>query len=216
MRQMMPVLAAILAVAGGLGQARAQGGRAGLFDYYVLSLSWSPDWCALVGDARHDPQCRPGLGLGFTLHGLWPQFERGYPSLCHSAQRDPSRAQTAAMADVMGSSGLAWHEWKMHGRCSGLSAADYFAKARAAYQSITIPPVLRKLRRDVKLPAAVVEQAFVEANPGLTPAMITITCDQGMIQEARVCLTRDLQPRPCGTDAARDCRMTNALMDGVR
>ena len=196
--------------------ASAEGERAGVFDYYVLSLSWSPTFCALDGDARGEDQCDPRHDFGFTLHGLWPQYEFGWPSYCRTGARDATRAETRAMADIMGSAGLAWYEWKKHGRCSGLSAADYFETSRQAYEGIVIPDVFRALRQDVTLPASVVEEAFVEANPGLDAAMITITCDAGPIEEARICLTKELAPRPCGLDAARDCRMRDALMEAVR
>lgn len=196
--------------------AHAGGDEAGDFDYYVLSLGWSPTWCALTGDARHDDQCDARHDFSFTLHGLWPQHELGWPSDCRTGARDPSRRETADMADIMGSGGLAWHEWKTHGRCSGLAVADYFALSRKAYAGIVLPPVLAQLDRDVKLPARVVEDAFIEANPGLERNMITITCEAGRIDEARICLTRDLTPRPCGEDTVRDCRMSDALMEKVR
>ncbi|MEZ5887769.1 MAG: ribonuclease T2 [Paracoccaceae bacterium] len=196
--------------------ARAEGDRAGDFDYYILSLGWSPGWCALEGDARGDRQCDAGRGFGFTLHGLWPQYEEGWPSYCRSVMREATRAETAAMADIMGSAGLAWHEWKKHGRCSGLSARDYFARSRAAYQAVTIPAALRDLARDIRLPTTVVEDAFIEANPGLEPGMITVTCAGDRIDEVRICLDPDLGFRACAPDAARDCRRQDALMDKVR
>jgi ribonuclease T2 len=196
--------------------ARAEGEQAGAFDYYVLSLGWSATWCSLTGDARNDPQCDDGRGFTFTLHGLWPQFEDGWPSYCRTPQRDPSRSQTAAMADIMGGAGLAFYQWKKHGRCSGLAAADYFALSRKAYLAVSIPDVLSGLARDVELPASVVEDAFLEANPRLSPDMITITCEAGMIDEVRLCLAPDLTPRRCGTDVIRDCQLTDALMEAVR
>jgi ribonuclease T2 len=196
--------------------AGADGERAGDFDYYVMALSWSPNWCSLTGDGRGDPQCDAGRGLTFTLHGLWPQYESGYPSDCRSGARDPSRGQTGAMADIMGGAGLAFHEWKKHGRCAGLAAQDYFALARRAYDSIAIPQVFIDLDQEVALPASVVEDAFLEANPGLARDQITITCDQGMIQEARICLTKDLTLRRCGDDVIRDCQMQDAAMEAVR
>ncbi len=196
--------------------AQAENERAGDFDYYVMALSWSPTWCALTGDARNDPQCDPREAFSFVLHGLWPQYERGYPSYCRTPQRDPSRAQSAAMEDIMGSDGTAWYQWKKHGRCAGLPATDYYGAMRKAYASVAIPEVFTNLTRDVRLPASVVEEAFLEANPEMTPDMVTVTCDQGRIQEVRICLNKDLTPRVCGADVARDCRMKNALMDGVR
>ncbi len=196
--------------------AVAEGERAGAFDYYVMALTWSPNWCALTGDERDDDQCDARHNHSFTLHGLWPQYEAGWPSYCRTDARDPSRAQTAAMVDIMGSGGLAWHQWKKHGRCSGLAARDYLDLSRRAYDSVTIPDVFRRLNRDIRLPARVVEEAFLEANQSLQPDGITVTCQDGMIQEVRICLTRDLAPRPCGADAVRDCRQTDAVMEAVR
>lgn len=123
---------------------------------------------------------------------------------------------TADMADVMGTPGLAWHQWKKHGTCSGLSAAEYYALSRQAYAQIVRPPVFRKLDRTVKLPASVVEDAFLKANPNLEPDMLTITCKDGHIQEARLCLSRDLEPVPCGQDVVRDCRMKDAVFTPMR
>lgn len=198
------------------GAARAEGERAGDFDYYVMSLSWSAAWCALEGDARGDPQCDAGRDLTFVLHGLWPQYEQGYPSYCRTGERDPTRGETAAMADIMGGSGLAFYQWKKHGRCSGLSATDYYRTARKAFQSVRIPDLFAKVSKPLELPASVIEDAFLEANPGLKRDQITITCDQGLIQEARICLTPDLGFRSCGSDAVRDCRLTDAILEPVR
>jgi ribonuclease T2 len=196
--------------------ARAEGEAAGDFDYYVMSLSWSAAWCALEGDDRNDPQCDIGRGLTFILHGLWPQFEEGWPSFCRTVERDPSRVQTAAMADIMGGSGLAFYQWKKHGRCSGLSAEGYYRAAREAYGSIRIPELFARVGQPLTLPASVIEAAFLEANPDLQRDQITITCKDGLIQEARICLSRDLAPRRCGPDVIRDCRLSDAVLEPVR
>lgn len=194
----------------------ADGERGGDFDYYVLSLSWSPTWCALEGDAEDSPQCDADRDFGWVLHGLWPQHEEGWPSFCRTVERDPTRRETAAMADIMGTGGLAWYQWRKHGRCAGLPPERYFALARDAYESVTRPEVFRRLDRAVRLPASVVEEAFLEANPEWGPDTVTITCREGRIQEARVCLTTDLDPRPCGEDVVRDCRMQDALFEPIR
>jgi ribonuclease T2 len=196
--------------------ARAEGDVAGDFDYYVMALSWSAAWCALEGDAHDDPQCDDGRGLTFILHGLWPQHEAGWPSFCRTAERDPSRSQTAAMADIMGGAGLAFYQWKKHGRCSGLSAESYYRTARQAFASIVVPDLFAQVERPLTLPASVIEDAFLEANPGLTRDQITITCNNGLIEEARICLTRELAPRRCGEDAIRDCRLKDAVLEPVR
>jgi ribonuclease T2 len=200
----------------GFGVARAEGERAGDFDYYVMALSWSANWCARTGDARRDLQCDAGRGLTFVLHGLWPQYDRGWPSYCRTGAADPSRADTAAVADVFGGGGAAFYQWKKHGRCSGLAARDYFSLARQAFEGIAISPVFPQINRDLRVPAEVIEGAFLEANPRLSRDMVTVTCQSGMIQEVRICLTRDLDPRRCGADVIRDCTLTDAVLEAVR
>ncbi|MBW7921534.1 MAG: ribonuclease T2 [Rubellimicrobium sp.] len=192
-------------------------GRAGDFDYYVLSLTWSPNWCTLEGDATSSPECDGSRDLGWTLHGLWPEYDSGgWPQDCLSPWPAPSRRLTGEMADIMGSGGLAWYQWRKHGACAGLPAGDYFAQARAAHDMIVKPPLLDALERDVRLPARLIEEAFLDANPQLSPQGITVTCRAGMIQEVRICLTPDLEPRDCAPDAARDCTLGDALFQPIR
>jgi ribonuclease T2 len=209
----MPWVPALLSAALLFGRPAWAEDEAGAFDYYVLSLSWSPSFCAIEGEARGNPQCdRP---LGWVLHGLWPQYERGWPSNCRTPERNPSRAETAAMADIMGTAGLAWHQWNKHGRCSGLSSKDYFALSRLAYEQVNRPQILRDLERSVTLPTTLIEEAFLKENPDWSADMLTITCKEGRIQEARLCLTRALEPRVCGADVIRDCGMRDALFDPI-
>lgn len=211
MRWLTGVVLALLAA----GSLRADGERAGDFDYYVLALSWSPAWCALEGEARGAEQCAENAAFGWVLHGLWPQYEEGWPAWCRASARNPSRRETAAMADIMGSAGAAWHQWKKHGRCTGLDPADYFALSRLAWERIGKPEVFRRLDRAVKLPASVVEEAFLKANPALSPAAVTVTCKAGRIHEVRICLTRELEPRACSADVARDCALSDALLEPI-
>lgn len=196
------------------GAAPALADEPGDFDYYVLALSWSPTWCAIEGEAEGAAQCdRP---LGWTLHGLWPQHERGWPSDCRSAFPDPTRAEAAAMVDIMGSAGLARHQWRRHGTCTGLSPRDYLRLSRLAYEDAAIPDAFERLPDAVALPAALVEEAFLRENPDLVADGVTVTCEAGRIQEVRLCLTRELEPRACAPDARRDCAQDDAIMEPVR
>ena len=210
MRHLPAMLAALM-----LG-GPAWADTAGDFDYYVLALSWTPNWCADEGDDRRDARCERGAGMGWGLHGLWPQYEQGWPSYCRTPHRDPTRAETVAMGQFMGSSGLAWHQWQKHGRCSGLSAQDYFVASARAMGKVKLPAVFGEIAKSVKLPAKVVEEAFLEANPDLTREMVTVTCKDRAVQEVRICLTRDLEPRRCGADVIRDCTLKDARLDPVR
>jgi len=207
----MRVLIALLCFLPALGLAKGE--RAGDFDYYVAALSWSPNWCALEGEAKNSPQC--DQDFGWVLHGLWPQYERGWPSYCPTTERNPSHAMTADMADIMGTSGLAWHQWNKHGVCTGLSASAYFDLSREAYGQINRPDVFRKLPRDIHIPASVIEEAFLKENPAIAPDGFTVTCKAGMIQEVRVCLDKDLSPRRCGRDVIKDCTLKDAVFEAI-
>lgn len=202
----MRVMLGAAALALAATAARAEGERAGDFDYYVMALSWSANWCATTGDGRDDPQCDAGRGIEFVLHGLWPQYEEGWPSFCRTGERDPSRAETAAQADLFGGAGSAFYQWKKHGRCSGLSAAAFYDTARRAFGRVTVPEVFEDLPRRIDLPASVVEDAFLEVNPDLPPEAAVVTCREGLVQEVRICLTKELDFRPCGEDVGRVCR----------
>ena len=153
---------------------------------------------------------------GFILHGLWPQNAEGWPSYCRANYRAPSRTMTGAMSDIMGSGGLAWHQWKKHGTCSGLSAAEYYATSRKVYVTFKRPEILRKLDKPVHLPASVIKDAFLEANPTLKADQITIICKQNYIQEVHICLTKEFAFRRCGRDVIRDCKATNATLNPIR
>src|SRR5271165_4090218 len=119
----------------------------GDFDYYILSLSWAPDFCARP-DVQKDPrECGPGRHLGFVVHGLWPQLDDGgHPSQCAPARPVAQDIVQRALALIPGE-GLIQHEWRDHGTCSGLAAAAYFDTVRRAYENIVIPPDFKSLNR---------------------------------------------------------------------
>jgi ribonuclease T2 len=187
----------------------------GDFDFYVLALSWSPSYCAF--DEDPDPsQCRTG-SRGFIVHGLWPQYERGYPSSCPSSM--PRRVPdgiVASLRDIMPSGGLVGHEWRTHGLCTGLYANDYFTLVRRAFQRIRIPEQFAGPSRDQTLTPAAIESAFAAANPGLSPAGMSTDCEDGHFNELRICLDRQLNFRRCVEIDRRSCRTSAITVPAVR
>ena len=179
------------------------GAQGGSFDYYVLALSWTPSWCAREGDARDAPTCAPGAGVGWSVHGLWPQNDDGtWPEYCPTPHRNPSRAQTAAQAGLFGSGGAAWHQWNKLGSCSGLSAPDYYALTARARDPVALP-ALEDLRR---IATETLRKTILAANATHAEDSFVLTCRQGALDELRLCLTHNLTPRPCDARlAARAC-----------
>jgi ribonuclease T2 len=180
------------------------GAPTGNFDFYVLALSWSPGFCDSVGGS-HD-QCEPGKGLGFVVHGLWPQFERGFPSDC-DGPRAPSRIALEKAIGVFPDERLARYEWRKHGTCSGRSPSDYFADVVRAREAVTIPSLFVKPTRDQTFTPIDIERAFYDANPRLRPGMMAVSCRRNVFEEVRVCLSKDLREfRACPEVAQRGCR----------
>ena len=192
--------------------------RAGQFDSYLLALSWIPAYCAEDGDERDDPRCRDGAGLGWAVHGLWPQYDDGgWPEYCATTQRDPSRRETAEQTALFGTSGSAWHQWNKHGRCTGLSAANYYRLVQTALDRVTLPEVFGGITRELSVDPDVVEAAFIEANPALTPDRIVTSCPGGEMVELRICLSRSLEPVDCAPALTRrECSRSSALFLPVR
>ncbi len=185
------------------------------FDFYVLSLSWSPTWCAGNDAAGKTQQCRRGENNGFIVHGLWPQNDRGYPEFCSS--REPDRVPEnlgRTVLDIIPSMGLVGHQWRKHGSCSGLGQKDYFAVTRAAFERIRIPA--EPQRGGTRLAPDAVEQAFIAANPGLDRKGVAVTCEDGRLAEVRICMTPDLSFRPCPEVDRAACRAKSIEQPPIR
>ncbi|AZN72427.1 ribonuclease [Georhizobium profundi] len=196
--------AALFAAVLPLAPAVAQD-RAGDFDFYVLSLSWSPTFCALDGRDNRQ-QCGSNADFGFIVHGLWPQYEQGFPEFCETRHDDRvPRELGQDYFDIMPSMGLIGHQWRKHGSCTGLSPEEYLELTRDAYERIQIPDELDG-RGPISLSPAEVETAFLDANPGLSEDGIAATCSAGALDEVRICLTKDLDFRACREVDARGCR----------
>ncbi len=183
-----------------VASACARGGAG--FDYYLLSLSWSPEYCAHSQRGGDEPQCR--RAFGFVAHGLWPQNEHGYPHDCPSGGW-VSEATIDRMLPIMPSRGLVIHEWRTHGACSGLPADAYFDQVGQAFGSIRIPAAYQSPRLPLQVSRLAVKRAFVDANPGLAAEDLALECGGGELREVRVCLTRQLKPRACGGDVRDRC-----------
>jgi ribonuclease T2 len=196
---------------------------AGDFDYYTLVLSWSPTHCIASESDRDEMQCErhDGQRYGFVVHGLWPQFEKGYPERCHTAWRPfVPEDIIASMRDIMPSRNLVIHEYKAHGTCSGLQPAPYFALARRAFAAIRIPDRYQNPFESQYVSAHELEGDLLRANPQLRPEMVAVSCGGpgNRLIDVRICLTKNGGPRPCGKNEnqMRLCRADQVLLPPVR
>jgi ribonuclease T2 len=186
------------------------------FDFYVLSLSWSPSYCEAEGEDANQQQCKAGRPYAFVVHGLWPQFEHGFPEDCPTDDPKVPNETVRSLYDLMPSAGLIRHEWTAHGACSGLSQSDYFGVLRSAREKIAIPEQFGHLDDYLTVAPGEVEAAFLKANDGMSANGIAVSCDKRFLREVRICLTKELAYRPCPEVDRRDCRLDKAVMPPVR
>jgi ribonuclease T2 len=212
----MLVLGALLGAAESPATAQGrQRGEPGQFDFYVLSLSWSPSFCETATGSARRQQCGP-RPYAFVVHGLWPQYERGFPESCQVPAPRLDHRIVSEMLDLMPARGLIYHEWDTHGTCSGLDQRAFFDTVRKARALVKIPAQFEDPQQPITVAPGQLVDAFVKANEGLTPAGITVDCDRKYLREVRVCMTRDLKFRDCGQSKARSCRSDSLLMPPVR
>ena len=195
---------------------------AGEFDYYAMVLSWSPSYCLSVGNKRRDPQCdRRGKRYSFVLHGMWPQYERGWPQNCRTRQRPyVDNRVIRSMLDIMPSKGLIIHEYKKHGTCSGFGPKGYYELARRLYNKIKIPARYRDTKNALFVTPDQLTTDFIRANPGLKPGNFAISCRRGnkRLREIRFCFARDGSFRVCGRNENRRkmCSVRKLYLPPVR
>lgn len=197
-------------------------GDAGGFDYYSLVLSWSPTHCDTPEGRDDHSQCAPrnGRRYAFILHGLWPQYERGYPEDCPARTTWVPQPVIDRMLDVMPSRGLIIHEYRKHGTCSGLSPEGYFETARKLYGSLKIPERFRNPTEAQFVSPGDVVAAFTAANPQLRADMIAVGCGgrDDRLREVRICFSKSGALQSCGANEAQRklCRSSRMHVPPVR
>ena len=191
--------------------------RPGQFDFYVLSLSWSPSFCEAAGERGTPPQqqcaARP---YSFVVHGLWPQYEHGFPEFCQVPAPRIDRSIVSTMLDLMPAPRLIFQQWDKHGTCSGLAPTAYFETVRKARALVKILAEFVGLKEMLTVTPDEVEEAFVNANPGLTRDAVSVTCDSRRLSEVRICVGKDFRFRACPDIDARACRRDKVVMPPMR
>ena len=191
----------------------------GDFDYWVMALSWSPDYCA-TNDYEDEQQCSIGKQLDFVLHGLWPQYEDGWPSYCTEEPHDYDLE--SEYAGLFPNDNLFRHEWEKHGTCSGLTPTGYFEWSETLKESLVIPLEYDSPLEPFRADAASLQDAFVSFNPTFSENAFAVYCSGSgrFLKEIYVCYEKDGDPRECSSDvlrkAAKSCGQTDFLVRNTR
>src|SRR6476620_9154121 len=159
------VFAGLIGIAGTASAQDRRQNAPGEFDFYVLSLSWSPSFCEEAAERGRTSniQCS-GRPYSFVVHGLWPQYENGFPEYCKRPAPRLNRNIVSSMLDLMPAPRLIFNEWDKHGTCSGLDSRNYFEMIRKARAAIKIPAEYLELSQAKTVAPGEVEEAFIKAN----------------------------------------------------
>ncbi|MGE0148290.1 MAG: ribonuclease T [Parvibaculaceae bacterium] len=213
----------LLALAGltiAAAAASARGPSSGNFDYYVLSLSWSPTYCGSQAGRGDRQQCGTGRAYAFVVHGLWPQYERGWPENCRSRETWVPDETIDAMLDIMPSKKLIIHEWRKHGGCSGLRMQSYFQMIRDLFGTLRIPARYLSPQAVIMTTPEELVGDFVKTNRDLTSDMLSVQCGNSRgsarLAELRICFGKDGRLRSCGVNERRQCRARSLVLPPVR
>ena len=215
-------LVVLAALTGMAGKASAQDRRQnepGQFDVYVLSLSWSPSFCEEASERGNEGRSRAQCGgrpFSFVVHGLWPQYEHGFPAFCQVPAPRLDHRIIGSMLDLMPSPRLIFHEWDRHGTCSGLSQHAFFEAVRKARAVVKIPEEFIDLDKPIMVKPDDVAEAFVKANAGLSRDDIAVACDSKRLNEVRVCLNKDFSFHNCAQLSRRACKRDSIAMPAMR
>ena len=186
----------------------------GQFDYYLLALSWSPTHCEVEGKNAEPSQCsRP---FAFVVHGLWPQYERGWPQDCQNPAPFVPEQTVRGMLELMPSRRLVIHEWRKHGTCSGLGPNGYFDAVREARKAVVIPDRFTRIDEYTMVSPNEVEAAFRAANPGLQSDMISVGCDSRRLTEVKICMDKQFGFKRCEEVDRRACKVPRIVMPPMR
>lgn len=176
------------------------------FDYYVLSLSWAPEFCADASRAAANPgECSPSKPMNFVVHGLWPEVENGRnPESCGNAEK-VSKGLVRDLLPYMPSEALIHHEWATHGTCTGLSQNEYFTRLMLARSSVQPPVQITSIGQTEKDEVFRIESQFAGANPSFPEGAFRVVCRNNALTEIRVCLDKNLEGRACPASVS-DCK----------
>ena len=196
------------------------------YDYLMLSQHWLPSMC-LGLEAGYDStvthqagaRCTSETSSVLAIHGLWPNYQAGFPQCCGSAlpldpqavrawpedlrarlqaqQPDPTTSDfDAAICEIYN------HEWQKHGTCF-VDTVDTDADARS-YFEVGIELADRLARPTVQLNAwagSTRRRAEIEA---LYPKAVQVLCDsrqEDRLLEIHTCWSRELEMVDCAPTA---------------
>ncbi len=160
---------------------------------WIAEFVWSPHYCSRFHDAReaHEPQCT--AVNGFVLQRLQQQTAGANAADCKRGG-PMSGAIVDQMVQFTRNRVETQRAWLRHGRCSGLSEADYAAYAEHVDRRMSWPAHHPSKDREALTKPEAVLADIVRDNPGLATAAIAVRCQKRQIASILLCLDARFEP----------------------
>lgn len=202
MRRLVLLCAVFLSLACANDHAPAQqvNSAPGKYDFYLLNLSWSPEFCDTLKTltpaeqaARTSTEC--SAPHAFVVHGLWPEnFDGTYPASCSTR---PGPRKWSRYLDMTPDVDLLKHEWFKHGTCTTLSPDAFFSTERQAYTSVVVPHAFKHVSQALMLAPEAILTMFHKSNPSFPKGSFALACDNNRLTAVEACFSRGVQPIAC-------------------
>ncbi|MGF1727282.1 ribonuclease T2 family protein [Photobacterium nomapromontoriensis] len=184
---------------------------AGLYDSYVLAVSWQPGFCEHGKFKTNKPECaaiknaqRPVHNL--TLHGLWPNrrqcgIQYGYCRPDNKMELSQSTIETIApwMPNFYYQTDFGQYQWKKHGSCQSRPDDEYFLLATNLVKQVDSSPIGDYIKGHIgrTISIANFEKNMVQALGQQATKRIQLSCLKGRyLQEIRFNLAEDFEKSP--------------------
>ena len=89
------------------------------------------------------------------------------------------------------------HEWSKHGTCTTLSPEGFFATARQAYTSVTIPEFFKSLDHQAQMSPVQILTLFYKANPTFPQGSFNLSCGNNQLTAIEACFDKDIHAIAC-------------------
>jgi ribonuclease T2 len=170
-------------------------------DGWVLSLSWSPQYC-YTQPVSEDRQCKEEHY--FATRDLRPEYPGKTPSECAKDKLVPEDLVFRMLSAVPNKEFIK-RAWRRNGRCTGLTMQEYLLQLEYAGHKPVIPGRFVRVTEHLDITAVELKNEFIKVNPGLDERGILLTCSGRWLKEVAFCMSKDYSFRECSRELEDDC-----------
>lgn len=172
---------------------------------YVMDIQMTPAVCSLDRTKLKQRKCMEGYSL--TITGLIPETSSTNCSTSSSAKLSPIQAQVVSR--VMPDEAARAYLWKTVGKCTPMTASQYFRDIINKAQNLKIPLDVTGIENKTVQKINIINQ-FYRINPKLKKNSLILSCqinrqNRAILTRIQVCYAVNGQYKPCDHEYVSNC-----------